>query len=121
MLFRIYWQVGFNRKIYLAHRVIFAIHKGYMPEFIDHIDGNKLNNKIENLRACTDQQNKFNMTVKACSKSGIKHVMKFKNAWNVRMRINGKMKHIGQFKDLELAQLVAEEARLKFHGEFSHD
>ena len=115
-----YWQVSFNNKLYLAHRIIFAMHHGYLPKFIDHIDGNKLNNRIENLRACTDQQNKFNTPVKSCSKSGIKHVMSYKNAWNVRMRINGKLRHLGQFKDLELAQLVAEEARNKFHGEFAH-
>jgi hypothetical protein len=41
-----YVRVCLNKKQYKAHRVIFLMHHGYLPEYIDHIDGNKLNNKV---------------------------------------------------------------------------
>ena len=83
-----YRQVSVDNKLYLAHRVIFAMHWGFLPQFIDHIDGNRLNNKIENLRQCTDQQNKYNTPVKAKSKTGIKNVQWERNAYRVDIRID---------------------------------
>ena len=115
-----YRQVYLDKKVYLAHRVIFAMHWGFLPQFIDHIDGNRLNNKIENLRQCTQQQNQYNTKAKARNKVGIKNVQWAKNTYRVDMRINGKLTYLGSFKDLELAELVAKEARNKYHGEFAH-
>ena len=43
-----YIQVKVGKKNYRAHRIIFAMHHGYMPKNVDHIDGNKLNNKNNN-------------------------------------------------------------------------
>mgnify|MGYP003352976334 CR=1 FL=1 len=113
-----YIQVKVGKKNYRAHRVIFAMHHGYMPEYIDHIDGNKLNNRIENLRPATNQQNQFNVGLVKRNKSGVKNVFFANNKWKVYMRVNKKMRSLGSFDDLELAQLVAVEARNKFHGEY---
>ena len=113
-----YEQVKIGKKTYRTHRVIFAMHHGYMPEMIDHIDGNKLNNRIENLREATNQQNQYNTRVNKRNKSGEKNVVWDRSRWKVYMRVNKRMTHIGAFEDLELAQLVAVEARNKFHGEF---
>ena len=46
-----YRSVGINNKEYRYHRLIYLYHYGYLPKFIDHIDGNKLNNNIDNLRS----------------------------------------------------------------------
>ena len=113
-----YLQVKVGKKNYRAHRIIFAMHHGYMPEYIDHIDGNKLNNRIENLREATNQTNQYNVGLVKRNKSGVKNVVWDRTKWKVYMRINTKMTHIGAFDDLELAELVAIEARNKFHGEF---
>jgi hypothetical protein len=115
-----YKQVYLDKKVYLAHRVIFAMHWGFLPQFIDHIDGNRLNNKIENLRQCTQQQNQYNTKAKAKNKVGIKNVQWARNTYRVDIRINGKLTYLGSFKDVELAELVAQEARKKYHGEFAH-
>ncbi len=44
----------------LAHRIIFFMHHGIWPESVDHIDGNRANNRVENLRACTHAENMRN-------------------------------------------------------------
>ena len=55
-----YYQIRLNYKNYLVHRLIFLYHHNYLPKVIDHIDRNKLNNKIENLREVTHSQNLMN-------------------------------------------------------------
>lgn len=52
-----YWRVYINGKGYYLHRLIWMYHYGYFPNEIDHIDRNKSNNTIENLRAVTHKEN----------------------------------------------------------------
>ncbi len=115
------YLIGINRKYYKAHRLAWLYVYGYMPKIIDHINGNPTDNMISNLRECNTAQNALNVGVKAHSKSGIKNVMRKKgrSKWTVRLRVNGVYKHIGNFDDIELAGLVAVEAREKYHGEYA--
>jgi hypothetical protein len=108
-------------KFYKTHRVIFLYHHGYLPEFVDHIDGNKINNKIENLRPTTKSQNAMNQKVRADNKSGTKGVRWHKRdkKWLVELKVNSKSHSFGYFEDKELAELVAVEATNKLHQEFS--
>ena len=103
------------------HRLIFLLHHGYLPEEVDHIDNNRANNKIENLRAATALTNAQNATIRKDNTSGVKgvHWNKNRNNWRVRVQVNNKRIVIGDFKDLELAELVAIEARNKYHGQFA--
>jgi hypothetical protein len=116
-----YVRVCLNKKQYKAHRVIFLMHHGYLPECIDHIDGNKLNNKIENLRPATRQQNGQNSVMRKNNKSGAKGVCwsKSANKWRVQINVNKEKKYFGVYEDLELAELVAIEARNKYHNNFA--
>ena len=116
-----YHKIHVHRKFYKAHRVIFLYHHGYLPEFVDHIDGNKINNKIENLRPTTKSQNAMNQKVRADNKSGTKGVMwlKREQKWLVALRVNSISHSFGYFKDKELAELVAIEATNKLHKDFS--
>ena len=116
-----YRRIGLNKKVYLAHRLIFMMFYGYMPEIVDHIDGNKLNNKIENLRGATKSQNCQNQKLPIDNTSGYKNVRwnKTKARWCVNLRVRNKNIHIGYYKDIELADLVAQEARDKYHKEFA--
>ena len=116
-----YLRIRFNGKKYLNHRLIFLMHYGYLPEMLDHIDQNKLNNCIENLRQSTREENSYNKPLSKNNKSGQKNVhwhTKSKR-WVVSIGFNKKVKYIGLFKDLELASLVAQEARDKYHKEFA--
>ena len=115
-----YFQTQVNGKLYLNHRLIFLMHHGYLPQYLDHIDGNTLNNKIENLRAATLTQNQYNRKLNKNNSSGVKGVWWRKDIkkWRVSFKINGKEKSFGVFDNLELAEIVAQEARTKYHGAF---
>lgn len=116
-----YWDININYKKYKNHRVIFLFHHGYLPPIVDHIDGNPLNNKIENLRPATHNENLHNAKLSTRNTSGVKGVSwdKRENKWRATLNVNGVVKRLGRFKDLELAELVITEARLKYHKEFS--
>ena len=118
-----YRQVKINGIRYLMHRIIFLMHHGYLPEFIDHIDNDRLNNKIDNLREANRNQNAFNMRLYKTNTSGSKGVSwdKNRNKWMVRVGIDGVDKYFGHYEDIELADLVASEARCKLHGVFARD
>ena len=115
-----YFHIGIDGTNYLLHRLIFCMHYGYMPEFVDHIDGNPSNNKIENLRAATRSQNNCNSKIQKNNTSGIRGVSwhKTKNKWQVRCQANKKNINLGYFEDFELAEFVAQEARNLYHGEY---
>ena len=116
-----YCDIRINKKPYLAHRLIFMMFNGYMPIEVDHHDNNPSNNKIENLRASTHFENSRNSKVRSDSSLGIKNIgwCKNSNKFRVVLKINGKAKNFGSFKDLELADLVATMVREKYHGEFA--
>ena len=116
-----YVTVGLLGKKWLLHRIVYAMHHGHMPDVIDHIDGDPSNNRVENLRPADNSKNQWNRKIDSRSKLGVKNVY-FHNrdkTYGVRMKIDGKVKTIGYYKDLELAELVATLAREKFFGDFA--
>lgn len=117
-----YLSVRLGYTHHRVHRLIFLMHNGYLPEFIDHIDGDKLNNRIENLRAATKSQNSQNTGMISNNTSGVRNVSwcRPRKKWVVAMKFYGKNRYIGAFEDLELAELVAYEARDKFFGAFGN-
>jgi len=116
-----YIQICVNQKLHNAHRLMFMLHHGWVPEVIDHVDGNRANNKIDNLRTATWSQNLQNMKLRPTNKSGCKNVSwsSTKQKWVVQLSIGGRQTNLGRFDDLELADLVATEARNKYHGAFA--
>jgi len=119
----LYKQVSINKEYYYIHRIIFAMFYGYFPNSIDHIDGNPSNNKIENLREVTQTQNNYNAAIRSDNTSGYRNVYwdKRSNKWMVMVKVERKNKHIGYFKDIELANDAAILARKKYYGEFARD
>jgi len=116
-----YCSIVFNGTRYQAHRLVYLLHHGYLPQYIDHIDGNRLNNFIANLRPATKSQNALNKRLDEKNTSGYRNVYWHKayKKWRVSLMVARKTIHIGSFDDLELAGLVATEARKKYHGEFA--
>jgi hypothetical protein len=116
-----YEQIKFDQELHWFHRAVFMYHNGYLPQTIDHANGNKLDNKIENLRPASYSENNANIGLRKNNKSGIKGVCwnKSKSVWRVSV-LNKQLgiKYQKDIKDLELAELVAMEARDKFHGKY---
>jgi len=109
---------------YMAHRLAWLVTYGSWPIFdVDHINGRQDDNRIENLRVATKQQNNCNMKAPSTNKSGAKNVHwhKDSNRWRVQIKNKGQSIHIGYFDDFELASFVASEARLKYHAEFARN
>lgn len=123
------WDVGggyLNAMVdgvtYKLHELIWLWHGRQTAPEIDHINRNPSDNRIENLREATRSQNMYNRRKPKTNTSGAKNVVwkKDKQMWCVRVGIEKKRLHIGYFKDFELAELVAAEARDKYHGSFAN-
>jgi hypothetical protein len=114
-----YRRVEVAGKAMLEHRLVYLWHHGTLPKSIDHIDGNAFNNRVENLRPCTQRQNCYNRRTETTS--GVKGVCWHKpsNCWRAQMSINGRKTHLGLFSDLSEAAAVVKAAREKHHGEFA--
>jgi len=94
-----------------GHRLAWYLYYGKLPNnYIDHIDGNKANNILTNLRDVTKQQNGFNIK-KAKGYSWHKRDKKF----SCRIKINQKQIHIGNFDTEEEARSAYLEAKEKYH------
>lgn len=114
-----YVRTCINYKTYKVHRLIFMMFYGYMPTGLDHINGIKTDNRIENLREATLSENQWNKTKTKRNTSGFKGITLEDGRWRVRIGLNRKNINIGVFDDIELAELVAIEARNKYHGNFA--
>lgn len=118
-----YVYISLNKKRYLAHRIIFCILNGYLPKYIDHINGNKSDNRIENLREATLSENQRNTSKRLTNKSGYKNICweKGRLKWRVDIRLgDGKYKVIGRFEKISDAVVAAVNARKIYHGNFAN-
>lgn len=95
-----------NGKI-LAHRLIFYMFNGYLPDLIDHIDRDCRNNLINNLREADKRLNSINRELQSNNTTGYKGIFKEVNNNNIRYRARayhyGKTCNIGSFNSLEAA------------------
>lgn len=110
-------------KRYFTHRIVFAMFHGELPEYVDHIDNNPLNNKIENLRKVDASQSQWNTRKQKNNTSGMKGVSYHKKsrAWRVRVSAKNREYCLGYFKDIDDAMRVAVEARKNIHGVYAKD
>jgi len=117
-----YKVVRIQKKLMFAHRVIWLMHYGSLPKYIDHIDGNKLNNCISNLRAATPSQNSCNSKRKQSNLSGVKGVFFYKpnQKWSVQIMVNYKKLFYGYYVHKDIAETIAMLTRIKHHGEFAN-
>ena len=117
-----YYQISIYGKKFREHQIVYLMKNGFIPKEIDHINGNRTDNRIENLREATRTQNMYNKPAYKSNTSGSKNVSwKAKiNKWQVAISYEGKRKYLGVFEDFEFAELVATEARNKYHGEYAN-
>lgn len=107
---------------YAVHHLVWFYEKGEWPEDkdVDHINMNRSDNLICNLRLASRSQNMLNTKAHKDSSTGVKGIVKRENGkYSVRITVNGKYKCFGCYDSLEFAELVAEEARARYHGEYA--
>lgn len=116
-----YVQVVYMKVQLLGHRLCWLIHYGCLVEMIDHIDGDPANNKLSNLRSCTNQENSFNRGKNKNNTSGYKGVSlnKSRGKYQAKIYINNKSVSLGYFLDPKDAHLAYVEGSSKYHGEFA--
>lgn len=116
-----YLAVCVDGKRFLVHRVVFAIHYGRWPLGVDHVNGNRTDNRPKNLREANHSQNALNAAAHCDSSSGVKGVSWFAQTrkWQAKSSIGGRQKHIGFFDDIKDAESAVKAFREKHHGEFS--
>lgn len=87
----------------------------------DHINGNSLDNRLQNLRVCTPKQNRQNNRIPCNNKSGYKGVywLKTHKAYQAQIRVDGKAIFLGNFKDKIKAAEAYNEAAHKYFGEYA--
>lgn len=105
-------------RLYLVHRIIWIMLNGDIPDKmeIDHINGVRDDNRIENLRLVTKSENQRNSKLRKDSSSGIPGVGFHKQAgkWAARININGKRKRLGLFDSFEDAAKARHEAEILY-------
>ena len=112
-----YKLLGIDGKMYLLHRVVWAIHHNHEPEgMLDHIDGNPGNNKIENLRLSNHSLNGANARKREVTTTG---AYKQKNKWCARGTVDGVHVYLGMHSSQEEAHQAYVRWHLSYFGEHS--
>ena len=113
-----YITIGIAKRIYKAHRLAWLHVYGQWPKgLIDHINGNKSDNRIDNLRDVFADGNAQNVRKpNKRNKSGFMGVIWYQNKWRANMSVNGKSKWLGDYATPEEAHQVYLEAKRKYHA-----
>lgn len=120
-----YIQIWFDGKGYLAHRLAWLyVHGEFPPAQIDHINGQKSDNRLANLRSASGSQNQANVAKNNRNKCGFKGVYLHKASGLYQARISvpmkGKQRSLGYFKSPELAHQAYVRAASEVYGEFAN-
>lgn len=118
-----YYKVSIKGKFYQAHQVVWFLHGNEIPEGLelDHIDGDRLNNKIENLRLVTKSQNQWNTGKYISRNNGLpKGISLHRGGYLVQIGYLGK-RYAKWHKDLDKAIAYSEELRASLHGEYTNN
>jgi len=101
------------------HRFIMNSPKG---KVIDHINGDKLDNRKQNLRIYTIKQNIINSKISKNNTSGYTGVSfrKNRNVYRANIMVNRKQIYLGSFERIEDAVLARKKAEEKYFGEFAY-
>ena len=117
-----YYRIKINGKLYGTHRLAYYYITGIDPleNEVDHINGNTLDNKFNNLRLGNDTNTSQNQKIKRTNISGFKGVSwhKKNKKWQARITVNKKTIHLGYYDNIFYAALVYARAAKHYFGEW---
>lgn len=121
-----YLRMRICGELYYTHRLAWFYHHGEWPEHqIDHIDQNKTNNKLDNLRSVTHQENNKNVPLRANNTSGMCGIiwLKRRKKWGARIGIDGVHINLGEFDTFDQAAAARHGAEIiaGFHPNHGND
>ena len=116
-----YRYVRYKGRVYLEHRLIYAIVFGLWPDQVDHVNMDKSDNRISNLRCASLSENNRNRTRQSNNTSGYKGVTWHKDTklFHAKIMHNKKRISLGYFKDPADASIAYTNAAKEFHREFA--
>lgn len=117
-----YYYVATGGRKLPAHRIVMELHGVNIEGLqVDHINGNRKDNRFCNLRVATQSENLRNCKLSKANTSGTKGVSwhKQRSKWTVRVRVDGVYKSFGLYADYDEACRVANSVREEHHGRFA--
>jgi len=117
-----YIGIGIDGKKYLAHRLAwFWVYGEWPPGIIDHINRDKTDNKLSNLRVCSKSENAANSKRRSDNTSGFKGVFFNKNlgVWTAKVQKNGRIFYVGSFNSASDAAAAYQSNAQRAFGEFA--
>jgi hypothetical protein len=113
------WRHAYKNGKHTTSKLHREITKAPVGMDVDHINGNRLDNRLANLRVCTHAQNMMNR--KTCNaKSGALGIKKTPNGtWNARITHGRREIHIGNYRTLDEAIAARKEVEIKLRGEYA--
>jgi hypothetical protein len=121
-----YYNIMFNGKKYLNHRIIYFLIHSYCPECLDHIDNNRQNNNISNIREASRSQNNQNAQIRKDNTTGIKGLYTYKEKyWKLQIYKDRKVAFLKYYKltdkTKDECRIILENKRKEIHGQFSNN
>ena len=115
-----YIRIRVDGKFYMEHRLVFFMHHGRWPDVTDHINGDRSDNRIGNLRECTHMQNAYNAKGKGERDlpKGV-HYHKSRKKYVAYVSHNGKRTNVGEYEDAATAIAAVATKRAELHGQFT--
>jgi hypothetical protein len=111
-----YKKIGIDMHRYYAHRLAWLYVYGEMPTVIDHINGDTLDNRIENLRNVDQLGNLQNIRqLSKANTSGFTGVSRKRNKWTAALSLNNENIRLGVYETKQAAHTAYVEAKRKFH------
>jgi hypothetical protein len=115
-----YLYIAVHHTQYFAHRLVWLyVHGDPVPNVIDHIDGNPLNNRFSNLRACSKAQNCANQRLRDSNTTGVRGVVRRNGRFQAQIMVNFKTHYLGRFDTLEEAAKARYDAAIRLYGAFA--
>lgn len=111
-----YLQIKVSGRPYMAHRLAWLyVHGKWPADQVDHRNGDRTDNRIENLRECSQGENGQNLAVYRSNTSGLTGVTHRAGQWRARIDVGGKQKHLGWFRTAEDASAAYLRAKAELH------